>query len=157
MINPVAPLLEDDEISVKSVKFEDDFQVVPSEFGGAGKDYDKRHRVRGKTKADLTKIEGEIFPFQRLDEKKRKMLKKAQQPTCLQIFCFCCFKRSNMIRRRKMPFKTKKMVTVIDMLENLFVKYDEKLVDLLWRKQVFTPLETKKIRDDLSYFMPQIV
>jgi hypothetical protein len=53
--------------------------------------------------------------------------------------------------------KKNKLVTVIDMLENLFVKYDPKLVDLLWQKKIFTPIETKKLRDDLTYLLPQII
>ena len=43
------------------------------------------------------------------------------------------------------------------MLENLFVKYEPKLVELLWQKDIFTPLESKKIRDDLTYLLPQLV
>lgn len=119
--------------------------------------YDQRKRLRGNTKADLTQVEGQIFPFEKLDKKKRKMLKKAQQPSCCQMLCCCCFRKSSIMSNRRLPFATKKLVTVIDMLENLFVDYDEKLVHLLWRKEVFTPLESNKIRDDLSYFMAQIV
>jgi hypothetical protein len=50
--------------------------------------------------------------------------------------------------------KKNKIVSVIDMMENLFVKYDPQLVEYLWQKYVFTPLESKKIRDDLTYLLP---
>ena len=53
--------------------------------------------------------------------------------------------------------KKNKIVTSIDMLENLFVKYDQNLIELLWQKKVFTPIESKKLRDDLTYLIPQIV
>ena len=53
--------------------------------------------------------------------------------------------------------KKNKIVTVIDMLENLFVKYDPTLVELLWQKKIFTPIESKKVRDDLTYLLPQII
>lgn len=56
-----------------------------------------------------------------------------------------------------MPPRKKKLVTVVDILENIYVKYDPKLVNLLWDKDVFQPLEANKIRDDLLYFMPQLV
>lgn len=50
-----------------------------------------------------------------------------------------------------------KLVTLIDIMENLFDKYDPKLVNLIWHKKIFTPLESKKLRDDLSYLLPQII
>lgn len=158
MNNPKMPedLDDGDGITNKSVKFGRDLVMIPSDFGGRDT-FDARDRLRGKTKADLTQTEGEIFPFKKLDRKKRNMLKKARQPSWLQTCCFCCFKNSNIVQKRKLNFRRRKVVTVIDMLENLFVQYDEKLVNLLWRKEVFMPLETKKIRDDLTYFMPQIV
>jgi hypothetical protein len=57
----------------------------------------------------------------------------------------------------KMGPKKDKIVTVIDILENLFVKYDKRMVDLLWQKKIFTPIESKKLRDDLTYLLPQII
>lgn len=83
------------------------------------------------------------------------MLKKAAQPTCWQAFKNLFSK--NKKKLNKMGPKKNKIVTSIDMLENLFVKYDQSLIELLWQKKVFTPIESKKLRDDLTYLIPQIV
>lgn len=153
MLSPTSPAIV--QPKAKGVRFQDNSSNEVYDRMSA---YDQRKRVRGNTKADLTQVEGQIFPFEKLDKKKRKMLKKAQQPSCCQmVFCCLCWRKSNIMTKRRLPFATKKLVTVIDMLENLFVDYDENLINLLWRKQVFTPLEFNKIRDDLSYFMAQIV
>ena len=104
---------------------------------------------------NLQRGNDKILPFEFLNQKKAKMLKKAAQPTLWQkiksIFT------SNKKSLNKMGPKKNKIVTLIDILENLFVKYDASLVDLLWQKKIYTPSETKKLRDDLTYLLPQII
>jgi hypothetical protein len=123
---------------------------------------DIRQRMRGTTKAPkydqlFSQNQENIFPFETLNKKKREILKRASQPSCFQFCCFCCYGSKEKGFRKRMPPRKKKLVTVVDILENIYVKYDPKLVNLLWDKDVFQPLEANKIRDDLLYFMPQLV
>jgi hypothetical protein len=108
--------------------------------------------LRGEKKKEISKGKSEeIFPFQRLNEKKKKMLRNANKRGLFG----CCMgsKRRNFRLRRK----NKKIGTVINMLENLYVEYDKKLIELLWHKKIFQPQETEKMRDDLTYFIPMIM
>jgi len=104
---------------------------------------------------NVASANAKILPFELLNKKKAIMLKKAAQPTCWQAFKN--FFSKNKKKLNKMGPKKNKIVTSIDMLENLFVKYDTNLIELLWQKKVFTPIESKKLRDDLTYLIPQIV
>ena len=109
-------------------------------------------------KRSATETKG-LFPFEELDEKKKKILKASTKKVgLLQRLILCCFggKKSkwggfNQSKKRR------KKGTVVDILESLFVEYDSLLVDLLWKKKVYEPIGLKKIRDDLSYCMPQLV
>lgn len=79
---------------------------------------------------NLKNANDDILPFEFLSKKKAKILKKAAQPTFWQGFASLFSGKKK--RFNKMGPKKNKIVTVIDMLENLFVKYDPDLVELLW-------------------------
>ena len=116
-----------------------------------------------QTKLDMDNIQHRsatdgLFPFDELDEKKKLILKASNKKGWFH-FLMCCF--NNKKRKWKwnfgMSMKRRKKGTTVDILENLFVEYDSDLVDKLWKKKVYDPDGTKKISDDLTYFMPQIV
>lgn len=55
--------------------------------------------------------------------------------------------------------KSRKSNNIVDVLEALFVEYDPQVLDLLWKKDIFSNRMKKSdnFRDDLSYLTSLLV
>jgi hypothetical protein len=55
--------------------------------------------------------------------------------------------------------KNRKSNTIVDVLEALFVEWDPQVLDLLWKKDIFSNKLSNKdeFRDDLSYMVGPLV
>ena len=99
-----------------------------------------------------------IFPFDHLDERRKKILKEARNPGFIKkFFCVCCMPQKKRLKIRNLKIGKKSKGTIVNLLEGLFVEYEAQLVEMMWKKKVFTPIERKSLRDDLTYLLPQLV
>lgn len=100
-------------------------------------------------------LDNRIFPFDNINKKKLKMMRKINKKKGFFASFFDCF------FKEKDPFKMHKkpntLINTVNLLESLYVSFDKDLVYLLWKMPIYTPLEKNQLRNDLTYFLPQIV
>lgn len=53
--------------------------------------------------------------------------------------------------------KTEEVDSILNILEMLYVRYEQEMVNMLWHKNLEKTNTKIELRDDIAYFLPQIM
>jgi hypothetical protein len=53
--------------------------------------------------------------------------------------------------------KTEEVDSILNILEMLYVRYEQELVNMLWHKSLEKTNAKVELREDIAYFLPQIM
>lgn len=118
-------------------------------------------------KLDPTKVDHSLLPFKKMSKKRIKELKKKAKKDAKKLKtqkknpgffsrmcnCFSSVKEGRIFRMRK---KGNSNSQILDIIENLHIKYDKTLASYLWDRKTHYPQESRLKKGNLSYYLPQI-